>query len=260
MPEAAGDVLAVDDDEVGCVALAQPGQQRRAACGGRGRRRRRRRRGCVAGASGTAHTLAAWRSARANATADATTRRAAGRPSRRARPTPPPAPRRAGRRPALDPARRCCRSRCSALYAVARAAGPVLLLFIIAGGHRADPQPARRARCSARAAARAALAIVVVYLGFFASLVGVGVAARQPDRRPGLDVPATTCRRSSTPANDALADVQDCFDRKGINVQVKKQGQTALETLQDKVVGGTGDVVSFGARPAHAARRRPASG
>jgi predicted PurR-regulated permease PerM len=55
------------------------------------------------------------------------------------------------------------------------------------------------------------------------------------------DVPSIT--RS---ANARLADVQDYFDRKGINVEIKKQGQTALETLQDKVVGGTDSVVSFG--------------
>ena len=47
-------------------------------------------------------------------------------------------------------------------------------------------------------------------------------------------------------ANQRLADVQDYFDRKGINVEIKKQGHTALETLQEKVVGGTDSIVSFG--------------
>ena len=55
------------------------------------------------------------------------------------------------------------------------------------------------------------------------------------------DVPSIT-----DSANKRLADVQDYFDRKGINVEIKKQGQTALETLQEKVVGGTDYVVSFG--------------
>jgi predicted PurR-regulated permease PerM len=40
--------------------------------------------------------------------------------------------------------------------------------------------------------------------------------------------------------------VQDYFDRKGINVEIKKQGHTALDTLQSKVVGGTDSIVSFG--------------
>jgi predicted PurR-regulated permease PerM len=36
------------------------------------------------------------------------------------------------------------------------------------------------------------------------------------------------------------------LDDKGINLKVKEQGETALQTLQDKVVGGTSDIVSFG--------------
>ena len=47
-------------------------------------------------------------------------------------------------------------------------------------------------------------------------------------------------------ANERLADVQDYFDRNGINVEIKKQGQSALETLRGKVVGGTDKIVSFG--------------
>src|SRR5207247_11162666 len=47
-------------------------------------------------------------------------------------------------------------------------------------------------------------------------------------------------------ANKNLADLQNWLDDKGINLKIKKQGETALQTLQDKVVGGTSDIVSFG--------------
>ena len=40
--------------------------------------------------------------------------------------------------------------------------------------------------------------------------------------------------------------MQRYFDRKNINIQVTEQGQTALQTLQQRVVGGTDQVVSFG--------------
>jgi len=46
-------------------------------------------------------------------------------------------------------------------------------------------------------------------------------------------------------ANRSLAHVQDYLDRKGINVRVKEQGQTALETIQKRVLHGSGDVVAF---------------
>jgi predicted PurR-regulated permease PerM len=89
------------------------------------------------------------------------------------------------------------------------------------------------------------LAILVVYLGFFATLAFVGTLLANPiaDQFSTFrdDVPSIV--RS---ANDRLADVQDYFDRKNVNIEVKKQGQTALGTLQQRVVGGTDQVVSFG--------------
>jgi len=46
-------------------------------------------------------------------------------------------------------------------------------------------------------------------------------------------------------ANNTLADVQHWLDNRGINIHVKKQGETALQTLQKNVLRGSGDVVSF---------------
>ena len=84
----------------------------------------------------------------------------------------------------------------------------------------------------------------ILYLGFFLTLGGVGVLLATPVSNQvekfQKDVPNIV-----DSANDSLADLQDYFDRKGISIHVKDQGETALETLQDSVLEGSGSVVSF---------------
>jgi predicted PurR-regulated permease PerM len=130
-----------------------------------------------------------------------------------------------------------------ALYAIAKAAGPVLLLFITAAIIALILNPV--VASLQRLRVPRGLAILVVYAGFFATLALVGTLLANPIAEQFQtfrdDVPSIV--RS---ANDRLADVQDYFDRKNINIEVKKQGQTALGTLQQRVVGGTDQVVSFG--------------
>ena len=130
-----------------------------------------------------------------------------------------------------------------ALYAIARAAGPVLLLFLTAAITALILNPVVSA--VQRARVPRGLAILVVYVGFFATLAFVGTLLANPiaDQFSTFrdDVPSIV--RS---ANERLDDVQRYFDRRNINVQVTKQGQTALQTLQQRVIGGTDQVVSFG--------------
>jgi predicted PurR-regulated permease PerM len=130
-----------------------------------------------------------------------------------------------------------------ALYAIVRAAGPVLLLFITAAIIALILNPVVAA--FQRLRLPRALAILIVYAGFFAILAFVGTLLANPVAEQFStfrdDVPSIV--RS---ANERLADVQGYFDRKNINIEVKKQGQTALGTLQQRVVGGTDQVVSFG--------------
>jgi predicted PurR-regulated permease PerM len=130
-----------------------------------------------------------------------------------------------------------------ALYAIAKAAGPVLLLFITAAIIALILNPL--VASLQRLRVPRGLAILVVYAGFFATLAFVGTLLANPIAEQFStfrdDVPSIV--RS---ANERLADVQDYFDRKNINIEVKKQGQTALQTLQQRVVGGTDQVVSFG--------------
>jgi predicted PurR-regulated permease PerM len=130
-----------------------------------------------------------------------------------------------------------------ALYAIAKASGTVLLLFttaaiiaLILNPLVASLQRLRLPR---------GLAILLVYLGFAAALVLAGVLLANPvsDQVSTLqqDLPSIT-----DSANARLADVQDYFDRKGINVEVKQPGRSALDTLREKVTGGTDKIVSFG--------------
>ena len=130
-----------------------------------------------------------------------------------------------------------------ALYLVAKAAGVVLLAFTVAAVIALILNP-MVAFLQRRRFPRG-LAILVVYLGLLLVALGAGVLLANPvadqAQRFGDDVPSIV-----DDANARLADLQAYFDRKGVNVEVKRQGETALQTLQDKVVGGTSDIVNFG--------------
>jgi len=130
-----------------------------------------------------------------------------------------------------------------ALFAVAQAAGAVLLLFLTAAVIALILNPL--VATVQRARIPRGLAILVVYAGFFLTLAAAGTLLANPiaDQFSSFraDVPSIV-----DSANESLADVQAYFDRRGIDIEVKRQGETALTTLQDRVVGGTGEVVSFG--------------
>lgn len=130
-----------------------------------------------------------------------------------------------------------------AIFAILKAAGVVVLIFVTAAVIALILNPLVSGLQRARFPR--ILAIFTVYVGFLALLTGAGILLANPisDQVTTLrnDIPSIT--RS---ANERLADVQDYFDDHNINIEIKKQGETALETLQDKVVGGTDSIVSFG--------------
>jgi predicted PurR-regulated permease PerM len=130
-----------------------------------------------------------------------------------------------------------------AAYALAKAAGPVLLIFIVAAIIALILHPlvgfVQRARLPR------GLAVAVVYLGFFSALAAGGVLLANPVSKQ------VTAFRDDIPtivdsANSRLADVQHYFDRKGIKIQIKKPGKTALQTLSTNVTKGTNRIVTFG--------------
>jgi predicted PurR-regulated permease PerM len=129
------------------------------------------------------------------------------------------------------------------LWALARAAGPVLLIFIVAGVIALILNPLvkflqRRARLPR------GLAIAAVYLGFFAVLAG-GIALLINPVSNQVESFQNEVPDIIDSANASLADFQGWLDDRGIDVEIKRQGETALETLRSNVVQGSGDILSF---------------
>jgi predicted PurR-regulated permease PerM len=120
----------------------------------------------------------------------------------------------------------------------------VLLIFLVAGVLALILNP-MVAGLQRRARFPRGLAVVAVYLGLFCAFAGVGFLLANPiadqASKFGRDIPGIV-----DDANDQLHDLQTWFDDNGIDVEIERQGETALETLGDEVAGGTSDIASFG--------------
>jgi predicted PurR-regulated permease PerM len=127
------------------------------------------------------------------------------------------------------------------LWALARAAGTVLLVLIVASVVALILAPP--VRLLERRIPRG-LAILLVYLACFAVVVGIGFLLVSPVTTQITkfehNVPAIV-----KGANRDLANFQSFLNRHGINVHIQQQGQTALDTLQKDVVKRSGAIVSF---------------
>jgi predicted PurR-regulated permease PerM len=128
-----------------------------------------------------------------------------------------------------------------ALYLVARAAGTVLLIFVIAAVIALILNPV--VSFVQRGRVPRSLTVIAVYAAFFTTLVGAGFLLAGPvadqARSFQRDVPDLVDR-----ANGGLHDLQVLFDDNGIDVEIERQGETALTTLQSRVLEGSGEVVS----------------
>jgi predicted PurR-regulated permease PerM len=127
-------------------------------------------------------------------------------------------------------------------YGVVRAAGPVVLLFVVAGLIALLLNPVVALLQKARIPRGLAVAIVII--GVLAVLTGIGFLLSSPvsDQVSSFQhqVP-----RFVDDANSTLAKLQSWLDRNGIKVQVKRPGQTALETLGNRLNTGSGDLLNF---------------
>ena len=97
-------------------------------------------------------------------------------------------------------------------------------------------------------------AVAIVMVGVVAFLTGLGFLLADPISDQA------SCFQRDVPgyvddANDALADLQDWLDRRGIEVEIKQEGETALQTIGERITGGAGEVVGLHARRRAAARR-----
>jgi len=130
-----------------------------------------------------------------------------------------------------------------ALWALARAAGKVLLIFIVAAVIALILNPV--VAFVQRPRVPRGLAVLAVYLAFFLTLVGIGFLLANPiadqvrtftDNLPHI----------VNEANSKIATLQGELDQHGIHLHLVNQGKTALETIQDKVAKSAGKLASFG--------------
>jgi len=130
-----------------------------------------------------------------------------------------------------------------ALWALAKAAGKVLLLFIIAGLIALILNPA--VALVHRPRVPRGLAVLAVYLAFFLALAGIGFLLANPishqvqrftDNLPKLE----------SEANHQLLETEHWLNKHGFHVKLVKPGKTALQSVTDKVAKSAGKFASFG--------------
>jgi putative heme transporter len=130
-----------------------------------------------------------------------------------------------------------------ALWALARAAGKVLVVFVVAALIALILNPA--VAFLQRSRFPRGLAVLAVYLAFFLTLTGIGFLLANPIFHQVQSF-IHNLPKLVGEANETLANIQSWLKRHGIHVQFKKQGKTALQTFQDKVAKSAGSLASFG--------------
>ena len=130
-----------------------------------------------------------------------------------------------------------------AIWALARAAGKVLLIFIVAGVIALILNPA--VAFLQRSHIPRGLAVLAVYLAFFLTLAGVGALLANPISNQ-VRTFTNNLPHIIDEANKRIATFQNELDNQGIHVHLVKQGKTALQTFQEKVAKSAGKFVSFG--------------
>jgi predicted PurR-regulated permease PerM len=130
-----------------------------------------------------------------------------------------------------------------AVWALARAAGKVLLIFIVAAVIALILNPA--VAFLQRSRLPRGLAVLAVYLAFFLTLTGIGVLLANPISN---QVRTFTHNLPSIvkEANKRLATLQQELDKQGIHIELVKPGKTALQSIESKVAKSAGKLVSFG--------------
>lgn len=130
-----------------------------------------------------------------------------------------------------------------ALWALARAAGRVLVIFLIAGLIALLLNPA--VALLQRSRLPRGLAVLAVYLAFFLTVAGVGVLLANPISN---QVGAFTHNLPNlvNEANKSIASFQNTLRSHGVHVHLVKQGKTALQSFQDQVAKRSSSLASFG--------------
>jgi predicted PurR-regulated permease PerM len=127
-----------------------------------------------------------------------------------------------------------------ALWALAKAAGKVLVIFIIAGLIALILNPA--VAFLQRSRLPRGLAVLAVYLAFFVTLAGIGFLLANPISNQ-VRTFANNLPHIVNEANTQLKSFQDELNHHGVHLQLVKPGKTALESIQDEVANGIFDLV-----------------
>ena len=130
-----------------------------------------------------------------------------------------------------------------AVGALAKAAGKVLLLFIIAGLIALILNPA--VAFLHRPRVPRGLAVLAVYLGFFLSLAGVGFLLANPISHQ-VQTFSDNLPKLVNEANKQLKSVEKWGNKHGVHLKLVKPGKTALQSIQDKITKSAGKFASFG--------------
>ena len=130
-----------------------------------------------------------------------------------------------------------------ALWALARAAGKVVLVFIVASVIALILNPA--VALLQRSRIPRGLAVLAVYLAFFLTLAGVGALLANPISNQ-VRTFTNNLPQIRNEANKRIASLQGSLDKQGIHIHLVKQGKTALQSIEGKITKSAGKLVSFG--------------
>jgi predicted PurR-regulated permease PerM len=130
-----------------------------------------------------------------------------------------------------------------ALWALARAAGKVLVIFIVAAVIALILNPLV-AFVQRRARLPRGLAVLAVYLAFFLTLAGVGFLLANPISNQ-VRTFTHNLPHIVNEANVQIAKFQRTLDKAGIHVKLIEQGKTALQTFQGKLSKSASQITSF---------------
>jgi predicted PurR-regulated permease PerM len=130
-----------------------------------------------------------------------------------------------------------------AAWALAKAAGKVLLLFIVAGLIALILNPA--VALVQRGRMPRGLAVLVVYVAFFVSLAGIGLLLANPISNQ-VRTFTNNLPQIVNEANKKIASFEGELNQNGIHVHLVKPGKTALQSIQAKVAKSASKFVSFG--------------
>jgi len=128
------------------------------------------------------------------------------------------------------------------LWVAARAAKHVVEIIVVASFLALVLNPF--VEFLGRRGIRRSLAIPMAYLSLLLVVAGIGVALSQPISNQ-IDSFQHNFPHLVHEANNRLDSIQNFFNKHGIHIQLRKQGHTALQTIQAKVLKSSSSILSF---------------